>query len=206
MNIKDKKIYIERYSARLKNFGYDPCTLGWGGGRERQELRFKILSDIGITKGDSVLDVGCGFADLYGYLIKTKWEGSYLGIDINRDLLKVALERYPNVMVEEIDILEKDFNRNFDWVVSSGIFNARLYHQDNIRHIEDMLKKFFQISRKGVASDFMSTHVDFQHIEAYHANPSDIINIANSLTWSSVLRMDYLNYEFTVYLYKQINS
>lgn len=65
MNNKDIDIYLKRYNDRLDKFGYAPESLGWGGGKERQYLRFKILSEIGLQVGDSILDVGCGFADMY---------------------------------------------------------------------------------------------------------------------------------------------
>ena len=68
MNSKDVNLYIERYNQRLDKFGYSPESLGWGGGKERQFVRFKALTEIGVEKHDSLLDVGCGFADLYEYL------------------------------------------------------------------------------------------------------------------------------------------
>src|SRR3989339_2012946 len=77
MNDKDKAVFIRRYRARYQQHGYSPVSLGWGKGG-RQHLRFSVLAGIGIGKEDSVLDIGCGFGDLFGYLKSTGWKGRYL--------------------------------------------------------------------------------------------------------------------------------
>src|ERR1700739_1074782 len=159
MNSKDVNLYIERYNQRLDKFGYSPESLGWGGGKERQFVRFKALTEIGVEKHDSLLDVGCGFADLYEYLKLNEFNGQYLGVDINGNLLDLARKEHQGVNVEKINILEEDINRQFNWVVSSGIFNLKLNFEDNLTYIKTMLKKMYEISNKGVAVDFMSTYV-----------------------------------------------
>ena len=57
------------YFNNYQQFGYSVKSLGWGS-TESQEKRFKALSEVGIDNGDRVLDVGCGFGDLYFYLKK----------------------------------------------------------------------------------------------------------------------------------------
>ena len=64
INSKDRESYLKRYDQRLEIYGYDPRALGWGGGKERQRLRFRKLFEISRfidKKITSVLDVGCGF-------------------------------------------------------------------------------------------------------------------------------------------------
>ncbi|MBL7996077.1 class I SAM-dependent methyltransferase [bacterium] len=202
MNDKDISKYIERYNGRLDMFGYDPRTLGWGGGKERQYLRFKILSEIGIGLNDSVLDIGCGFADFYGYLQENGWTGQYLGVDINPNLLETARNQYPGVRLEVLDILNDPVGNNYDWVVESGIFNAKLEYEGNLDYIEKMIKKMYEIAIKGVACDFMSSYTDYQHAEAFHADPADIIRISKNLGAKIIVRMDYLPYEYAVYCKK----
>ena len=200
MNDGDKQTYLQRYGERLNEFGDDPKTLGWGGGIERQNLRFKILSEIGVSGKDSVLDIGCGFADLFGYLSTVGWKGVYLGVDINGDLLEVASKKYEKATLKQIDILESNLAEQYDWVLSSGVFNAKLDFEDNLIYIEKMLRRMFQSAKKGVACDFMSTYVDFQHPIAFHLNPADAIDMGKKLTDKLVLRMDYLPYEYCIYL------
>ena len=74
-----------RYAARFREFGYDPRTLGWHKGRQR--VRFAAALEAVGTQFDSLLDVGCGFGDLFGYLRERGWQGNYLGLDICPELL-----------------------------------------------------------------------------------------------------------------------
>lgn len=207
MNNKDKDLYIQRYNKRLNEFGYNASSLGWGGGKERQFLRFKVLTEIGVEKNDSVLDVGCGFADLFEYLLLNEWQGLYTGIDINPKLLEVAELTHKNVNVKLIDILKTNEELNADWVICSGIFNAKLQYEDNLNHIKKMIKKMFSIANKGVAVDFLSTFVDFQHTDGYHTSPFDIITfIKKELNARFVLRYDYLPFEYLIYLKKNYEN
>lgn len=203
MNSNDIEIYKKRYVDRLTKFGYSPEALGWGGGKEKQFIRFKNLLEIGCKNEESVLDVGCGFADLYGYLLELDITLDYVGVDINEKLLEVAKEIYPSVKVLCYDILEKENQQKFDWVISSGVFNAKLKYEDNWDYIKKMVTKMYTIAEKGVAIDFMSTFVDFEHPDAYHTSPAKLIEFSkNELKANVVLRMDYLPYEFCIYLKK----
>jgi len=203
MEGKDKERFIKRYSDRLTIFGDDPKTLGWGnGGLDRQNLRFKILSEVGIQNGHSVLDVGCGFGDMYGFLINSGWKGQYLGIDINEDMLKLAKKKCPDIEVFCVDILNTPQFNGFDFVVESGIFNEKFEFCSNLEYIEKMLHKMFSICRKGIACDFLSSFVDFEAQGSFHSNPGEIITIAKKMSDKIVMRMDYLQYEFSIYCKK----
>jgi SAM-dependent methyltransferase len=201
MKPKDKKNYLNRYNSMLSQFGYSPKSLGWSGGEEMQFLRFKILSEIGFETNDSVLDIGCGFADLYGYLQKRRLNCNYLGLEINDNLLEVALKQYPSVQVKLKDILIEPVKKKYDWVVSSGIFNAKLESESNVNYITEMLGKMIAIANKGVAVDFLSSYVDYQGELSFHLDPGKAIEIAKSLTDKIIVRMDYLKFEYTIYMY-----
>ena len=61
-----------------------------------------MLAETALAHSDStVLDVGCGFADLYGFLKERGWCGRYTGIDIVPGLLSTARERNPEFDLEE---------------------------------------------------------------------------------------------------------
>ncbi len=201
MNKKDKQIYKNRYEQRLKKYGYSPKALGWGK-NGRENIRFKILTQIGICKNSSILDVGCGFGDYHNFLKSNCWDGRYLGIDINGSLLEVARKQFVNINVKELDILESEIEQKYDFVMGSGIFNAKLHHEDNNKYIEKMLSKMYDISNYGVAVDFMSSYVDFQHKDAFHASPENIFMFGRTLTNRLTIRNDYMPFEFVLYLYK----
>src|SRR5205809_623122 len=83
-----------------------------------------------VGENDSVLDLGCGLADLYGHLTQNGWKGKYIGIDINKDLLKIAWQRHKDIDVREQNILEDDRELESAWVISSGMFNGKLHFEE----------------------------------------------------------------------------
>lgn len=197
---------IKRYNRRLQEYGYSPKTLGWTSGK--QEVRFRILSEIGDLHNSTILDVGCGFGDLFGYLISEGYTIHYTGIDINKNLVDFGRVLYP-----EADFIVGDFattpfrEQVFDWIVASGPFNFKI--SDNERFISKTLKKMFHHSRKGVAADFLSSYVDYQHPDAFHCDPGRVLYFCKTkLSKRIALRHDYMPYEFCIYIYKndEINS
>jgi len=57
---------------------------------EAQEVRFDVLLDCGLKTGDSVLDVGCGFADFYHYMSVKGLEVDHAGIDLSPDMIETS--------------------------------------------------------------------------------------------------------------------
>jgi SAM-dependent methyltransferase len=203
MQPHDRKAYVERYESRLRQFGHSPETLGWGK-TGRQEFRFAILADAAIaTPGSSVLDVGCGFADLYDYLVAGGWSGRYVGVDLVPGLVDMARQRHPDLDVRTADIAElANSEERFDYVIASGIFNARLASEQNGNHIERTMGQMFGLCTRAMCVDFMSTYVDFQHETAWHTDPAWAIAVAHRLSGRYSLRHDYMPYEFALTVYK----
>lgn len=198
----DRQAYIDRYGSRLAETGYSPKTLGWGRWG-RQEVRFLVLSELALlSKNGSVLDVGCGFADLYEYLVGSGWSGRYVGIDINPELLTVARQRHPDLELTRQDIGEFDSSTAFDFVIASGVFNAKLTADDNKRHIERSVRRMFEISIRATCVDFLSTRVDYQHPSAWHTDPQWAIALASELSGRFSIRHDYMPYEFALFVFK----
>ena len=75
------------YRQRLDKHGQGITTLS-SGTEDRREIRFRVLSEVGIRDGDSLLDVGCGFADYYAYLKAQGIAASYSGIDLVGELVR----------------------------------------------------------------------------------------------------------------------
>lgn len=200
MKTDDIKITKQRYSERYQTFGYSPQTLGWGK-HGRQALRFSVLTGVGDLQGKSVLDVGCGFGDLYGFLTARGWTGHYVGIDLVSDLVEEGKKRFPNAELLVGDFEEQSFDKTFDYVVASGIFNFRLTQEDNWAYILRTLEKMLALASSGVGVDFMTTWVDFQNPIAFHTDPCMLLQNVSTLTRRFVLRQDYMPYEYALYLY-----
>jgi SAM-dependent methyltransferase len=200
---EDRLDYVERYEKRLQEFGYSPATLGWGV-HGRQEVRFPVLAEYALRMPDcSVLDVGCGFGDLYDFLRNRGWHGHYTGIDIVPGLLEVARERHPGLDVQELDITDDPASLgDYDFVISSGAFNAALPSGSNEVHIEAGLRSMYGRSRNATCIDFLSSYVDFQKAGAYHTDPNWAFATAKRLTRRVLLRHDYMPYEFSIFLFR----
>lgn len=188
---------IKRYSERLAKFGYDPRSLGWNKGR--QTARFTILSEIGELQNSSMLDVGCGFGDLYGYLQKIGINVNYTGCDVNPDLIAVARQKYSSANFIVADV--ENVSGIFDWVFAVGVFEFKYPRMLSL--VKHTLGKMFNLASKGVVADFMSSYVDYKSKEGFHASPEEIFKIAKRLSKRVVLRHDYMPYEFCIYIYKE---
>lgn len=199
----DKQKTIERYENRLEKHGVSMKTLGWRD-KDQQELRFAIISEIDDLNGKSILDVGCGFGDYYDYLRGLGLKIQYTGYDIVPKLLQSARQRHPGLRFEEKDILSDKFEDKFDYVVSSGIFNARI--SDNHRFIKNMLARMYELSNLGEAVNMMTNYVDYEEDHLYYCNPENIFRYCKSLSQYVVLRHDYPLFEFTIYIYKKFRG
>jgi SAM-dependent methyltransferase len=198
----DRRDYIERYEARLRRFGYSLETLGWGK-QGRQDIRFGVLSQpILESLNSSVLDVGCGFADFYDYLVDRGWKGYYCGFDLVPGLLQVAKKRHPEIDLRELDITAPGLSLGpYDFVVGTGMFNARLKFGNNLEHIECALRNMRRVANVAICVDFMSTYVDYQHPEGWHTDPAWALALGKKLSRRVLLRHDYMPFEFALIIY-----
>lgn len=200
MDDKDKSAAIQRYAERITELGPTVQALGWRD-EAQQQLRFAVLSSIGSLDGKSVLDVGCGFGDFYGFLRESGVDIDYKGIDISPDMLSVARKRYPEAKFDQVDLLTDRFTEKFDFVVESGIFNHRV--KDNEQFVCDMMVAMYEKCRLGIAANMMTTFVDYRDAHLYYYEPMQVFAFAKSLSKFVTLRHDYPLYEFSIFIYRQ---
>ncbi len=199
MKQSDRDRISEYYGEKLKTYGYDTRSLGWTpGGRK---VRFDVQAGVGDVNGCSVLDVGCGFGDFYGYLRERGIQTDYTGIDINADFIAIAREKYPEAQFEIADFEERGIGRTFDWAFATGIFTIRL--SDNETFVKKTLGLMFDCCRKGFAADFLRPmYGEGANDEYWRPQPEEIAKICRSFSRRYVLRCDYMADEFCVYVYK----
>lgn len=208
MSLSDKERIIERYNKRIAKFGNTIEALA-SGSDERRSMRFQVLMDCGIQKGDKILDLGCGFGDLYKFLQNALGDDGfeYVGIDINSTIIEGAKERFPDVDFRVLDILEDKMEERFDYIVSTSSFNLKLSDTDNYTFAQKMFEKCYEYSNKGVAIDFLTEYVDFRSSEdAFYYSPERLFSIAKGITKCVMLRHDYPLFEFCVYLYQDFKG
>ena len=200
MDINSYKDIKTCYNDRYEKFGYDVRTIGWGSA-ESQMLRFKVLSDIADLRGKTICDVGCGFGDLYSYLIKRFGHVNYIGFDLSDKLIAEAMTRYPEANFETKDILQDSPDMDIDYVLCSGALNLKINEHE--KYVEQMLVRMFELGKRGVAVNFLSSYVDYSLDKDFHFSPESAFKLGKRITNFVSLRHDYPLYEFTLYLYHQ---
>jgi SAM-dependent methyltransferase len=201
MNESDRTQYQQRYVERLQRYGYDPRTLGWAAGKQAE--RFAVLTSFTpMDTIDSVLDVGCGFGDLCGFLRQKGFRGRYVGIDFIPELIEIGRGRFADADLRVSDLSTFSSLDGFGLVVASGIFNARLHHQDNLAHVKESLAMMFSLSTRVVAVDFLTSYVDFRREDLYYTAPEEVFSYAKTMTRRVSLRHDYMPFEFALGLFR----
>src|SRR4029077_20148270 len=84
---------LERYTRRLAVLGPVPEALGWT--KNRHVLRYHVLLAPWPLANARLVDLGCGFGDLYAYCRDHCPAVQYEGVDLNPALVAVGRARYP---------------------------------------------------------------------------------------------------------------
>src|SRR3989338_7288409 len=160
----EKQSQIDYFEGLLARHGGSYKALDWNS-TESQRLRYKILKEIFVygkkSANVSVLDVGCGFGDLYGFFkadgLMHRHRISYTGYDIAPKILAVAKKKYPDAKFELKDVLADRYVPKFDYVFCSGIFNIRTAERDeHLDFVKEMLFRMYDLSSCGTAVNFLS--------------------------------------------------
>jgi len=202
MHPKDKSASNSFYETNLSAFGInDARSLGWQSA-DSQKLRFDIMTMIGNIDNCSILDVGCGVGDFYGYFKNNGYNVDYHGIDISDKVIQGAKEKFHDGNFETKDILKDDLKRKFDFVFAIGPFSIKL--EDSMGHLKQMTAKMFDLSEKGVGFNCLSSYEDRnrRYSVFHYFEPEEVFRFCKTLTPMVTLKHDYLPFDFSVYMYK----
>ena len=140
-----KSIYKKLWLAH----GHGHDALGWSN-KQRQLKRFEVLLQIGEMHANTVLDVGCGLGDMYGFLRTLGIRCDYEGVDILPEFVEQGRHTFKNGKFICKNILFEE-HRKVDFVLASGIF---AYGDE--KFFEAMVKRCFALSRKGFGFNVLS--------------------------------------------------
>ena len=199
-----KRIIDSQRDAFTRN-GYHPNSLYWSN-TDIQTLRFDYLLKIGIQTGDSVLDVGCGFGDLSGYLAKQDKIVNYTGIDLSPELLAEGRKHYPEATLIEGDLFDVNPKAaSYDYVVLSGALNKDI--EDEGKYAHRTIQKMFNTCRVGLAFNLLNAQHEWTKsrwdLQSFY--PEEILEFSKKLspTPSKIsLYDDYLDNDFTILIWK----
>ncbi len=188
----------EFYNPAIEAYGLDDArALRWSS-MLQQERRFEALCGVGDFSNASVLDVGCGFGDVYPFL-RERYEGvRYLGIDINPVMIAAARRKYPDAAFEISDFGTWE-GETRDFAIASGTFSLKIPDYRVVYF--GYIKKMFDRTSVAVAFNMLDSryHIDDEIFAAYL--PHEIRVFAATLSAHVEVRDTYLRQDFTVYLY-----
>jgi SAM-dependent methyltransferase len=199
MNLLDTAQIFRFHKELIKEYGEGTKeALGWKT-PEGQRIRFEILSGIGDLNNCSVLDAGCGYGDLKGYLHEKYPQARYFGIEQIPGILQTAIDRYSHL--PETVFFEGDFSSAdlpaVDYILASGSLSYR--NSDGL-FIVKMIEKLFNSCRIGFGFNLSGSHEKTDGLLIAY-NPVFIKEICLTLSDKVILKSGYYEDDFTIFMY-----
>ena len=189
-----RALYAKSFSAHGDALG----SLLWGS-EDAQRLRFAKLMLLGDLRGATLLDVGCGFADLYPVACQAG-VGAYTGLELLGDIAGIARRKHPQAEILEGSLETLEQSRRFDFVVLSGVFNSG---KPSFVTVEGTLRAMYARCLRGMAANFLSRYATGAfNVEGTYYEPSDMVRLAGQLSRRFSLAHDYRDNDFTLYVWR----
>jgi SAM-dependent methyltransferase len=189
------------YRDHVRRFGYGYKALGYGR-RTSQEKRFAAALALGSFHRRSLLDVGCGFGDLLGFLNARGVRPRYTGLDLCVPMVERCRRRFPDGDAQFVvgDVLTHAVEEPYDYVVASGIFGYAAKGAQ--ARVQPTLERLFAMTRVGLAVNFLSRCAPSRSRGRLYLHAADVLGFA--LTLTPAVRMDhtYLPNDFTLCMYR----
>ncbi|MHB1418910.1 MAG: class I SAM-dependent methyltransferase [Bacillota bacterium] len=200
---KDKDV-VDYYVQSYKKFGDSHRAFCWNS-RESQQKRFEVLLKVGDLSGKSVLDVGCGTADLSLFLDDHQISCDYFGCDLVPEFIDEARKKTSGDYYQG-NFLNIKFNRKFDYIICCGMLN---YLGGGYPEAFASLDKMYELATIGIAVNFRSSlhqsmgaqSVFVQSLLSY--DPLNVLANCNAKFGKRfLLDHSYLPHDFTLFSYK----
>lgn len=176
-----------------------------------QSQRFNKILQIIDLNNSSLLDVGSGYGDLYIYAKKQNIKiKTYIGIDLVKEHCDVALKNLPTkCSIIHGDFLLTDIEDQVDYCILSGGLN--IFCEDWLSFAHGMIDKMWNIASVGIVFNLRSpesiniTGININQLNKIKNNlaSSYWCNYAESKTKRFALYHDYVDYDYTIALWKE---
>ncbi len=203
-NFEQAKNYFEE---RLTTHGATARGVDWNS-ETAQELRFsQLIKVIPAAQPFSLMDYGCGYGALAGYLLRLGYGmDTYVGFDVLDSMVVKAREVYQAfpqcVFTSKITDLAP-----VDYSIASGIFNLKLEtsFDDWTQYVVSELHKINDLSHKGFSFNMLTKYSDAQYMRPhlYYADPCYLFDYCKrNFSRNVALLHDYEVYDFTIIVRK----
>lgn len=200
-----EQIY-KHYEACFAKHGDTPKGVDWPDVDDAKK-RFKVMLAC-MPNFKSVLDFGCGSAQLLDYLLKERPDDAdkYAGVDISQQFIDFCKEKHPDAYFVRQDILlAPDEIPSADLVIANGVFTMKmgLKHEVMMQFFTKMIETLWGKTEGGLAFNVMSKQVDWERDDLFHLSLDTLASfLCRRITRNFVIRNDYGLYEYTTYVYR----
>jgi SAM-dependent methyltransferase len=204
---------MKHYEACLEKFGDNHRGVDWPkemDAHRRYEVMLGLIPPIDFRSPISILDFGCGTSHLYEHLLKTPQRSThvtYVGVDISEKFIEVSKKKFPQNQYFSIDLMKEQIPVDgWDYCILNGVFTEKLgmTFDQMLDFTQEILKKIYQKTRKGLAFNVMSKVVDWERDDLFHLSFDQLSQfIKKELSRNFVIRQDYGLYEYTTYVYRK---
>jgi len=181
------------YQVGIEDHGYTPQGLRWNS-RESQEVRFHQLVTLLPLDTQSIVDAGCGFADLCGYIrAQGKHTLTYIGLDALDVMVDEAAFRTKET-IYRCDILTDPLPKA-EFYLCSGALNILTPHATTL-----FIQRCYNASSRGVIFNFLE---GTKHSKTFnYLQASSIQKLGEKLGARIVFRRHYYDNDCTAAFYK----
>jgi len=174
-----KEKMIKWYNDSLKKYGEnDFRSLTWSDLEGKSaEHRYNIINSIESFKNKNIIEFGCGWGSFFDFGFTCN---SYLGIDINPNLINIAKNKYKHPF-HVGDCLTFKSDKTFDLAISSGVAGNQGGPADHPSKLKQFLLNMKNHSSK-VMVNFPSTWATIRSKNIEYFSPSSTLEIALSIT------------------------
>jgi SAM-dependent methyltransferase len=177
-----------------------PLGVGWPN-RENQQTRFGQLLRLIDDDGEefTVNDLGCGFADLYGFIRANRLPmKAYRGYDLSEKMLAAARKR----VGDDGNLVRADrVTESADYSFACGIFNTKLDATDAdwLDYMKSVIANLNKHSDRGFAFNSLTTYVDYREDHHFYGDPAELFRFCKEEISAQVtLLHDYPLWEWTI--------
>jgi SAM-dependent methyltransferase len=196
---------VRYYAEKLRRHGPVPAGVDWNS-LESQWVRFEQLLKVCGGEGEfSLIDFGCGYGALLGYLDSRDLHPLYWGFDLSGEMISEARRIHPET--ERRHFVERAADLPpADYTVASGIFNVRqdAPEAEWREYVVETLASLAQLSARGFAFNMLTSYSDPDKMREtlFYGDPCFFFHHCKTRFRSVALLHDYGLYEFTILVKK----